>query len=103
MGSAVSFRADFDGEWLRLLARQTKDASHARRLMALASIYDGGSRSDVARLGSAPLQFVRDWVVRVNARGLDGLPPEGRTSGRQPLSSSGILAECVPNISWSHD
>lgn len=43
MGSAISLRSDFDGNRLRLLARQTKDASQARRLLALASIYDGGS------------------------------------------------------------
>jgi hypothetical protein len=77
-GSAVSFRADFDGERLRLLAQQTKDASQARRLLALASIHDGGSRSDAARLGSVPLQIVRDWLVRFNACGLDGLTRKGR-------------------------
>lgn len=31
MGSAVSLRADFDGDRLRLLDRQTKDARQARR------------------------------------------------------------------------
>ena len=30
MGSAVSLRTDFDGEKLRLLARQTKDANQGR-------------------------------------------------------------------------
>lgn len=45
MGSAISLRSDFDGNRLRLLARQTKDASQARRLLALASIYDGGCRA----------------------------------------------------------
>jgi transposase len=77
MGSTVALRTDFDGEKLRLLARQTKDANQARRPLALASIYDGSSRSDAARLGSVTLQIVRDWVVRFNARGptpyLDGV------------------------------
>lgn len=71
MVSAVSLRTDFDGERLRLLARHTKDANQARRLLALASIYDGGSRSDAAWLGSVTLQIVRDWVVRFNALGPD--------------------------------
>ncbi len=57
---------------LRLLHRQTKDADQARRLLALASIYDGGSRADAARLGSVTVQIVRDWVVRFNARGPNG-------------------------------
>lgn len=64
MGSAISLRSDFRGDGLRILARQTKDADQARRLLALASIYDGGSRADAARLGSVTVQIVRDWVVR---------------------------------------
>lgn len=79
MGSAISLRSDFDGNGLRFLARQTKDAAQARRLLALASIYDGGSRSDAARLGSVTLQIVRDWVMRFNAHG-----PEGLINGKAP-------------------
>jgi len=41
MGSAISLRSDFDGAMLRRLARQTRDADQARRLLALASIYEG--------------------------------------------------------------
>ncbi|WP_436438938.1 helix-turn-helix domain-containing protein, partial [Enterococcus faecium] len=48
-------------------------ANQARRLLALAEIYDGGSRSAAARIGGVGLQIVRDWVTRFNARGLDGL------------------------------
>lgn len=79
MGSAISLRGDFDGERLRRLARQTKDAAQARRLLALALIYDGGSRSDAARVGSVTLQIVRDWVMRFNAHG-----PEGLINGKAP-------------------
>lgn len=46
MGSVISLRTDFDGAKLRLLARQTRDADQARRLLSLASIYEGGSRTD---------------------------------------------------------
>lgn len=84
MGSAISLRSDFDGNRLRLLARQTKDASQARRLEALASIYDGGSRADAARLGSVTVQIVRDWVVRFNRRGPDGLI-NGKAPGKPTL------------------
>ena len=72
MGSAVLLRDDFDGTGLRQLARQTKDANQARRLLALATNYDGGSRSDAARIGSVTLQIVRDWVLRFNERGPTG-------------------------------
>jgi len=79
MSSAISLRGDFDGERWRRLARQTKDAARPRRLLALALIYDGGSRSDAARAGSVTLQVVRDWVIRFNAHG-----PEGLINGKAP-------------------
>ena len=41
--------------------------------MALAEIYTGGARSDAARLGGVGLRIVRDWVLRFNAEGPDGL------------------------------
>lgn len=53
-----------------------------RRLLALASIYDGGSRSDAARLGNVTLQIVRDWVMRFNERGPEGLV-NGKALGQQ--------------------
>lgn len=83
MRPGISLRKDFDGKGLRRLARQTKDASQVRRLLALASIYDGGSRSDAARLGNVTLQIVRDWVIRFNERG-----PEGLINGKAPGQQS---------------
>lgn len=73
MATPIPLRADFDGPCLRRLARETKDANQARRLLALAAIYDGGSRTDAARIGSVTLQIVRDWVLRFNERGPAGL------------------------------
>src|SRR5471032_620131 len=73
MGAAIGLRDDFDGASLRRLARTTRSANQGRRLLALAEIYDGGSRGDAARIGGVGLQIVRDWVLRFNARGPDGL------------------------------
>src|ERR671916_2895408 len=73
MAVPIALREDFDGPGLRRLAKATKDAAQARRLLALAEIADGGSRTDAARIGSVGLQTVRDWVLRFNARGPDGL------------------------------
>ncbi len=83
MGSAVSLRNDFDAASLRLLGRRTRDAAQGRRLLALAVIYDGGSRGDAARIGSVGLQTVRDWVLRFNAAGPDGLV-DGKAPGQAP-------------------
>jgi transposase len=73
MSVPVLLRPDFDAIDLRKLARRSRDPDQTRRLLALAEIYDGGQRSDAARLGGVTLQIVRDWVLRFNARGPDGL------------------------------
>ncbi len=73
MGSAIGLRQDFDSTALRRLARTTKDAGQSRRLVALAEIYDGGRRTDAARIGGVGLQVIRDWVLRFNADGPEGL------------------------------
>jgi transposase len=68
-----SLRSDFDAIGLRMLARRSRDPDQTRRLLARAEIYDGGSRPDAARIGGVGVPIVRDWVVRFNAKGLDGL------------------------------
>ncbi len=73
MGRAISLPDDFGGSVLRRFAKVSKDAGQSRRLLALAEIYDGGKRGDAARLGDVGLQVVRDWVLRFNAKGPDGL------------------------------
>ena len=83
MGAAIALRSNFDGASLRRLARRTPNANQVRRLLALAEIYDGSSRSDAARIGGVGLQIVRDWVVRFNTRGPDGLI-NGKAPGRRP-------------------
>jgi transposase len=79
----VPLRTDFDAAALRALARQTKDGPQARRLLALAVIYDGATRTEAARIGGVTVQIVRDWVVKFNAHGPDGLvnrKPPGQPS-----------------------
>ena len=81
MGRAVALREDFDGPALRRLAKASKDAGQSRRLLALAEIYDGGRRTEAARIGTVGLQVVRDWVLRFNAKGPDGLI-DGKATGK---------------------
>ena len=69
----LSLRTDFDAVALRAVARRSKDAAQARRLLALASVYDGATRTEAARIGGVTLQIVRDWVVKFNAGGPTGL------------------------------
>jgi len=91
----VPLREDFDAPALRAGARRSKNAAQARRLLALAAIYDGTSRTEAARIGGVTLQIVRDWVLRFNAHGPDGLvdrkapgqPPRLNDSHRTALAA----------------
>src|SRR6516165_3954808 len=68
----IPLRRDFDASQLRGFARKTKDGPQARRLLALAAIYDGGTR--------------------FNARGPDGLldgKSPGQPSARRQRRSAG--------------
>ncbi|GGE21737.1 hypothetical protein GCM10011529_30490 [Polymorphobacter glacialis] len=83
MAAAVGLRDDFTATDLRRLAQSRRDAGQVRRLLALAVIYDGGSRSEAARTGGVGLQTVRDWVLRFNRDGPDGLI-DGKAPGGRP-------------------
>jgi transposase len=79
----VPLRGDFDAAALRGIARKAKDGPQARRLLALAAIYEGATRTEAARIGGVTLQVVRDWVVKFNALGPEGLidrKPPGQPS-----------------------
>ena len=84
MAAPVRLRSDFDAAQLRALAKSARDPAQTRRLLALAAIYDGASRSEAARIGAVGLQSVRDWVLRFNAKGPQGLTT-GKAPGAKPL------------------
>lgn len=97
MGAPIPLRNDYDGPSLRRLARRSDDARQTRRLLALATIYDGGSRSAAARLSGVGLQIVRDWVLRFNAEGPEGLI-DRKAPGKEPKLNDAqrqALAEAV--------
>jgi transposase len=70
---SIRLRSDFDAPMVRASARESKDGAQARRLLALAAIYEGASRTEAARIGGVTLQIVRDWVLKFNAAGPDRL------------------------------
>ena len=51
MGAAIGLPGDFDAGALRAAAKRSKDGPQARRLLALAAIYDGATRSEAAKIG----------------------------------------------------
>ena len=73
MGQAIPVRTDYSAGEVRQFARRAKDAAQARRLLAIAAVLDGHSREDAAKIGGMDRQTLRDWVIRFNAQGPDGL------------------------------
>ena len=81
MARAIALRSDFDAAALRQLAKNSKNGPQIRRLLSLAAIYDGATRTEAAKIGGVGLKIIRDWVLRFNARGADGLL-DGKAPGR---------------------
>src|ERR1700687_72622 len=84
MAAAVRLREDYDGVGLRELAKRSVDAAQTRRLFALAAIYDGGSRTEAAKIGGIGLSQMRDGWLAFNAEGPPGLV-DGKAPGNAPL------------------
>jgi transposase len=73
MPAPVSVRTDFSARELRRLGATTKNANQSRRLLSLAAVLDGMSRTESAKIGGMDRQTLRDWVHRFNEHGPDGL------------------------------
>ena len=95
--SRIALREDYDAEGLRRLARRSKDNRQTRRLLALAAVYDGMSRTDAASVGGMDRQTLRDWVHRFNEEGPDGLIDRFHPRRRRRLDDAQMreLAEIV--------
>ena len=83
MAAAIGVRRDYEAAQLRELAKRSEDAAQTRRLLALAAIYDGGSRTEAAEIGGVGLQTLG---VAFNAEGPCGLV-NGKAPGNSPLLS----------------
>ena len=96
MSAPIPLRRDFGASQLRGLARSTKDGPQARRLLALAAIYDGATRSEAAMIGGVGLQIIRDWVLHFNERGPDGLL-NGKSPG-QPSKLNDVQRQAIARM-----
>ena len=73
MGRAISVGTDYSSGEVRRLAQRAKNAGQARRLLAIAAVLDGSTREEAARVGGMDRQTLRDWVIRFNEQGPEGL------------------------------
>ncbi len=76
--------ADYDAASLRATARSSKVSNQTRRILTLAAIYDGATRTEVAMIGGVTVQIARDWVAKLNAHGPAGLI-DRRGGGTPPI------------------
>ena len=91
----IPLRADFDAQMVRAAAKRSKDGAQARRLLALATIYEGATRTEAAKIGGVTLQIVRDWALKFNALGPDGLidrKPPGQAPRLNDTHRAGLAA-----------
>ena len=70
---SIQLTTDDTAALLRAAAWFSQNAGQTRRLLALAVIHDGATRTEAAAIGSVTLQIIRDWVMKLNAHGPDGL------------------------------
>jgi len=63
-----SLRFDIPAQKVRASAKRSKGGSQARRLLALAAIYEGATRTEAGKIGGVMLQIVRDWDLTVRIR-----------------------------------
>ena len=72
--SVIGLRTDFDAQTVRSFAEELMDRPQVRqRLLAVAAIFDGATRTEAAKIAGVTAQTVREWVVRFNVDGPDGL------------------------------
>jgi transposase len=102
MPAPVSVRTDFSAAELRQLASRRKNASQSRRLLSLAAVLDGMSRTEAARIGGMDRQTLRDWVHRFNESGPDGLK-DAWSKGNPPRLSPDQQAELARLVETGPD
>jgi len=88
-------RLEFTAAELRRKACQVSDPDQARRLLAIASIRDGASRSEAAKSAGMDRQTLRDWVYRYNAEGAEEGLKDRPHPGRKPLLGDEQLVQLV--------
>lgn len=93
MGKPIEVtRLEYSAKELRELASHERDGAVVRRLLAIAAVLDGDSRTKAARHNGMDRQTLRDWVHRYNAESVDGLHSRD-IPGRPPALSDDQMEE----------
>ena len=98
MGKPLTItRTGHTAEDLRAFAAKSRDGAQVRRLLALAFILDGHSRTGAAERAGMDRQTLRDWVHRYNAEGVAGLR-SSHGPGKPPSLTAAQLAELKATV-----
>lgn len=74
MAAPITITQDeLDAAGLHRAARRAHNAAAVRRMLALALVLEGASRTEAAQAAGMDRQTPRDWVHRYNEEGLAGL------------------------------
>ena len=93
MGAPLGItRTDYTSGGLRHLSGRFSDGAQVRRILALAMVLEGRSRTEAAELNGMDRQTLRDWVHRYNALGVEGLKSR-HAPGRAPALTDAQMAE----------
>lgn len=101
VGIAIT-RTDLDAKGLRQAAARCDDAPAARRMLALALLLEGASRTEAAETCGMDRQSLRDWVHRYNAEALAGLV-DRKGTGRPGRLSAEQKAEIAAPVEQGPD
>jgi transposase len=102
MAAVTITRTEHSAAELRRAAARTKEAAAARRMLALALVLEGRSRSEAAQSCGMDRQTLRDWVHRYNAEGLAGLSDRAHP-GRAPRLTAAQMAELEAVVATGPD
>ena len=95
MGAPLEIsRTDRTGAELRALSGRCRDGAQVRRILAVAMVLEGRTRTEAAELNGMDRQTLRDWVHRYNAAGVKGLKSR-RSPGRAPALTDLQKAELL--------
>ena len=94
MGKPLAItQTEHSAEDLRAFASKSRDGAQVRRLLALAFVPEGASRTDAAARSGMDRQTLRDWVHRYNAEGIAGL-----SSGHGPGKPRSLTADQMAEL-----
>lgn len=85
-------RTGYSIEELRREACRCEDSSQARRVLGIAMALEGATRQMAATVAGMTRQTLRDWVIRFNEGGIEGLKDKPKP-GRPPRLQEAQLLE----------